>query len=273
MYCVMGGRKAMTLRRNYDLVRSVVKDVPIVLVVAGLENQEPSMEEWWTKNEIFLSGQKMTFAGHACVTAVILKEDDGTGLRERRKESYLAIRKLIERHRLLSVKGVHGYVGDHHGMDHPRNVVVCDSAIPAPMNVYNITGVTNGAWVKTMAVIHEQYYAFQRVTAPYPPVGRSKRCIDFQPNLLMFYVDRSLAVDTQRTKVQEFFGVYAKINVDLIVVVYGSDSDEDANSWWNGSNANSGPLFKSSINFRLTYLIREALGYSRGSKEVLERLI
>ena len=275
LYCVRGARKTITLRRNYEIFRSRVKDVPIVLVVTGLENQEPDMDEWWKKNENFLSEQRLTFAGHACITAVTLRDDDGTRIKERHKESYLSLCKLIEQCRLPSGKGVHdmGGIGDHHAMDHPRNVIVCDSAISSPVNVCNIAGVTNRAWVRSMVTIRGQYYMFQRVAAPYPPAERSKQGIGFEPSLLIFYVDKDEAVNTQKAEVKKFREVYAKFHVGLVVVVCGSDSDEDANSWWNGSSAGGDQLLGTSTTFRLTYLPRETSGSSEVTQDALQGLI
>jgi hypothetical protein len=110
IYCVRSTRQA-TLRRNYDLVHSKFKEVPITLVVTGLEYQSPVMEEWWTKNEKYLSEQQMTFAGHACITTVTLRDDDGACVKERHAQSYSAVCDLIDRHRLPSVNGFCG-VGD-----------------------------------------------------------------------------------------------------------------------------------------------------------------
>ncbi|OJA14400.1 hypothetical protein AZE42_12442 [Rhizopogon vesiculosus] len=230
------------------------------------------MEQWWTTNENFFSKQRMSFAGYACITALILRDDDSEKLRERYNQSRLLVCELIEQHRLPSGKGVH-IIGDHHAMDNPRNVIVCDSAIQAPMNVCNIAGVTNSAWVRSMVSIRGQYYMFQRVTAPYPPVERSGRGIGFEPGLLIYYVDKGQPVRAQRAEVQKFREVYAKFGVGLVVVVCGSDSDEDANSWWNESNADRGHPFETSVTFRLTYLPREASRYSEGTQEVLQGLI
>jgi hypothetical protein len=46
------------------------------------------MEEWWTKNGKFLSGQQMTFAGHACIAALTLRDDDDPWIRDRHTQSY-----------------------------------------------------------------------------------------------------------------------------------------------------------------------------------------
>ncbi|KAG0704670.1 P-loop containing nucleoside triphosphate hydrolase protein [Suillus ampliporus] len=97
IYCVRGTRERRALRRNYKLIRSQVKErIPIVLVVTGLENQKPEMEDWWKNNEQFMSELGMTFAGHACVTTVAINEDAGDRLKQRHDQSYHAVCKLIE---------------------------------------------------------------------------------------------------------------------------------------------------------------------------------
>ncbi|KAF8056962.1 P-loop containing nucleoside triphosphate hydrolase protein [Lyophyllum atratum] len=53
VYCVRGPRFRDGWKTNYNLI---VKGfcqgkVPVVLIVTGLENESPSMEDWWTRNE------------------------------------------------------------------------------------------------------------------------------------------------------------------------------------------------------------------------------
>ena len=268
MYCVRAARKTTALRRYYELFHSKVKGVPIVLVVTGLENQQPDMEAWWTANEPFLLRQKTTFAGHACITALTLRSDDLEFLKERYKASRLAVCKLIDQNRLPSGKGVHM---DDQEMDHPRNVIICDSIVTTPMNVCNIAGVTSGEWVKSMIAIRGQYYMFQRVTAPYPS-QRSKRS-GFEPHLLIFYADKNLPVERQWTEVKKFCGVYGKTNVSLVVVVCGSDSEGDASAWWDESKADRGSLCEFPIDFKLTYLPQQESEYLEDAQEALKKLI
>jgi hypothetical protein len=111
--------------------------------------------------------------------------------------------------------------------NHPQNVIVCDSAIPAPMNVCNIAGIINGAWVRSTVVMRGHHYmpVFQRVTAPNPPAKRSKGGVGFEPCLLIFYVDGDESVDMHRTEMQK---VYAKYKVSLVVVICGCNNVKDA---------------------------------------------
>ncbi|KAG2113737.1 P-loop containing nucleoside triphosphate hydrolase protein [Suillus discolor] len=97
MYCVRGVRARKALYRNYNFVRSQVKErVPIVLVVTCLEDREPEMEDWWKDNERLISDFGMSFAGHACVTTVTIDDNVGNRLKQRHNQSYLAVCQLIE---------------------------------------------------------------------------------------------------------------------------------------------------------------------------------
>jgi hypothetical protein len=114
--------------------------------------------------------------------------------------------------------------------NHPQHVIVCDSAIPVPMNVCNIAGIIDGACVRSTVVIHGHHYmpVFQRMTAPDPPVKQSKGGVGFEPCLLIFYVDGDESVNMHRTEVQKFQKVYAKYKVSLVVMICGCNNDEDA---------------------------------------------
>ena len=76
IYCICGSRLTEIARVNYDLFWRIVckEEVPIVLVVTGLE-QESNMDAWWTANRKIIKKMEMTFAGHACVTTTKGKND------------------------------------------------------------------------------------------------------------------------------------------------------------------------------------------------------
>ncbi|KAG2036976.1 P-loop containing nucleoside triphosphate hydrolase protein [Suillus americanus] len=101
MYCVRGVRATKALCRNYDLIRSEVKErIPIVLVATSLEDKGPEMEEWWRDNERSISDFGMTFAGHACITTATIDKYAEDKLKRRHKQSYHAVCQLIEQYRL-----------------------------------------------------------------------------------------------------------------------------------------------------------------------------
>ncbi|KAG1802526.1 P-loop containing nucleoside triphosphate hydrolase protein [Suillus subaureus] len=97
VYCVQGTKYASALKRNYELLSTIKGDVPIVLVVTGLENREPEMEDWWRNNETSISDLGMNFAGHACITTLTVNEGDTNKVRQRREQSYQVVCNLIER--------------------------------------------------------------------------------------------------------------------------------------------------------------------------------
>ncbi|THU88015.1 hypothetical protein K435DRAFT_866672 [Dendrothele bispora CBS 962.96] len=45
------------------------KGVPIVMVVTGLEDEEPTMDNWWKENRGVFEGKEICFADVACITA------------------------------------------------------------------------------------------------------------------------------------------------------------------------------------------------------------
>lgn len=69
VYCIRGSRIRDIIKINYDLFWKIIcnKQVPIALVVTGLENEE-DMENWWTNNSTDLAARGMQFGDHACVT-------------------------------------------------------------------------------------------------------------------------------------------------------------------------------------------------------------
>ncbi|KIK39043.1 hypothetical protein CY34DRAFT_808753 [Suillus luteus UH-Slu-Lm8-n1] len=74
VYCMSGMRGSLKRShgRNYKKFKSVVgNNVPVVVVVTGLENFEGPLENWWLRNERELQniGIPKT-VGHACITAL-----------------------------------------------------------------------------------------------------------------------------------------------------------------------------------------------------------
>ncbi|KAG1802527.1 P-loop containing nucleoside triphosphate hydrolase protein [Suillus subaureus] len=107
VYCAQSAQDPSALQRNYKLLSKVKRNVPIVLVVTGLENQQPEMEDWWRINETSISDLGMNFAGHACITALTMNEDDTDGVKQRHEQSYRAVCNLIEQRYLQNVTRVH----------------------------------------------------------------------------------------------------------------------------------------------------------------------
>ena len=66
-----GRRLTKMMHKNYALFHRGFCDskVPIVIVVTGCENVEPTMDVWWIDNERSFTQAGMSFNGHACVCA------------------------------------------------------------------------------------------------------------------------------------------------------------------------------------------------------------
>jgi predicted GTPase len=89
LYCVRAGAVTATLQTNYRLFYEWLcgKEVPIVLVLTGLE-REQSMEDWWTRNERIFTTYEIHVADHACITAA-------NRLYGRHEELYEESRRLV----------------------------------------------------------------------------------------------------------------------------------------------------------------------------------
>jgi len=100
VYCVSGGRFKTILKINYDLFYAIIcqAKVPIVVVVTGLENEDP-MESWWVENGTEFKRRGMEFTGHACVTITRGRamRDGGYMFDKEFEESKIAMRELIQR--------------------------------------------------------------------------------------------------------------------------------------------------------------------------------
>lgn len=65
IYCVRGRIQEATVM-GYNMIRSICNDdVPLALVVTGLENE--AREGWWDDNQAIFQSRGMDFKYHACV--------------------------------------------------------------------------------------------------------------------------------------------------------------------------------------------------------------
>jgi tRNA U34 5-carboxymethylaminomethyl modifying GTPase MnmE/TrmE len=100
VYCVRGPQPDISrTTRNYKIFNNGLcqKQVPIVLVVTGLEEEE-STDKWWAKNKESFGepAAEMSFKSQACVTATRGKLRDGTHVFEQEyEESTSKVRKLV----------------------------------------------------------------------------------------------------------------------------------------------------------------------------------
>ena len=71
VFVIKCGRLTETIYKNYALFHRGFcnSEVPIVIIVTGCENVEPTMDTWWVDNEPSFTGAGMQFKDHACVCA------------------------------------------------------------------------------------------------------------------------------------------------------------------------------------------------------------
>ncbi|KAF7979189.1 hypothetical protein HWV62_43110 [Athelia sp. TMB] len=99
VYCIRGRITQATVTNYMMFYKGICQtQVPIVLVITGLEQQEPNMESWWKENEQDFTNEGMKFVGHACITATKGKLWKGKHMYGREyTESGLVTRGLISR--------------------------------------------------------------------------------------------------------------------------------------------------------------------------------
>lgn len=98
VYVMRQPRIPASANRNRELFfdRICKEQVPIVIIITGLENKEPNMELWWEENENDFKQKKLEFSGHACITASRGKcKEGGYTFQREYNDSKDAIEKLI----------------------------------------------------------------------------------------------------------------------------------------------------------------------------------
>jgi hypothetical protein len=94
VYCVFGSRLGDITKVNYDLFVRIIcqAQVPVVMVITGLEN-EPVMEDWWTANNQEFARYGIEVEDHACVTTTKGNDEVYEDLYD---ESTIAVQHLIQ---------------------------------------------------------------------------------------------------------------------------------------------------------------------------------
>ena len=103
VFVMKRGKFTRTLHQNYNLVHRGLFDskVPIVIIVTGCEDVEPTMDTWWIENEPSFTLSGMSFADHACVCAFNGPTTSNGGVRFNEdlfKASVDVVRKLLVQH-------------------------------------------------------------------------------------------------------------------------------------------------------------------------------
>ncbi|KZS92284.1 hypothetical protein SISNIDRAFT_393112, partial [Sistotremastrum niveocremeum HHB9708] len=104
LYVIRGPRVKEFTIKNYQMFYEgfCQKNVPIILVVTGLE-EEDDMDDWWTRNKWVFDRKGMTFSGQACITASKGKWKASRQVfayEEEYQESMGKVTRLIKQHAL-----------------------------------------------------------------------------------------------------------------------------------------------------------------------------
>ena len=80
VHCINSKRPSEAVETNYEALYRIIgsKKAPIVLVVTGLEDEDP-MEGWWRRNEAEMKNRGMRYNGHVCITTIRSKMAMGIG--------------------------------------------------------------------------------------------------------------------------------------------------------------------------------------------------
>jgi len=237
VYCVRSVRISRALLRNYNLFYSSIcrKKVPIVVVVTGLENQEPTMDNWWDTNEKEFRKYGMQFKDHACVTTLREGPNIPDVFTQRITESSNALRSLIlkncsewtvdERWFKLSFADVRNMISNrwNTGRPSPRTLIICD---PAQKEVEIADGIH--CVVETCFVhINGEKYQIHSVAEPKSSIPISS----IESDLLIYYARADVEQDSVRQRFRTFCAAYRGNVVPVIVVVQGLDSSKAAEEW------------------------------------------
>jgi hypothetical protein len=101
VFVIKRGRLTEPMHKNYTLFHRGFCDseVPIVIIVTGCENIEPTMDRWWNDNESSFTKARMSFEGHACVCASKgRRTKNGYRNADLVEQSVQVVRELIVRH-------------------------------------------------------------------------------------------------------------------------------------------------------------------------------
>ncbi|KAG2339278.1 hypothetical protein BDR05DRAFT_1003539 [Suillus weaverae] len=266
MYCVQGTKDVRALQRNYKLLPSKVKEkVPIVLVVTGLENREPEMDEWWRDNEKFISDLGMTFAGHACITAVTINEGDTDELRQRREQSYRAVCNLIEHCRPQNGTGVHRVTAIHPARREHKNIVLFGASGVGKSSVVNLmagmkVAATSASmdrctlrWQEyTIRFGGESYKVFDTVGLEEPQLGIKEyldsvenayalvKELDRQGgiNLLLFCIRAGRMTATLQSNYRLFHEFLCEKKVPIVLAITNLEREQRMEDWWDQEHKN-----------------------------------
>ena len=69
VFCMQGRITGDAVAIYKHFSRSLLEKVPVIIVITGLEHEDP-MHSWWTKNQAAFDDYDMLFTDYACVTTL-----------------------------------------------------------------------------------------------------------------------------------------------------------------------------------------------------------
>ncbi|KAG1733674.1 hypothetical protein EDD22DRAFT_852579 [Suillus occidentalis] len=260
MYCVQGTKDARAFQRNYKLLSTAKRQPPVVLIVTGLEEREPDMEEWWRSNERYISSLGMNFAGHACITALTINEGDSEKVKQRREQSYRAVCKLIEQYCPQSGMGVHRVpVRKEH-----KNIILFGASGVGKSSVVNLMAGSKVAdtsdsmdpctmrWQEYVISFDDTSYAvFDTVGLEEPQLG-TKQYLDSVENahalikeldrkggidLLLFCIRAGRMTATLQSNYRLFHEFLCEKKVPIVLAITGLERKQNMEDWWDAEHS------------------------------------
>jgi hypothetical protein len=242
VYCVRSVRVSRALLRNYNLFYSAIcrKKVPIVIVITGLENQEPTMDSWWDTNGKEFKKCGMHFEDHACVTT--LREDSNIPdiFTQRITESRKNLRRLILNNCTewavddswfrMSLANIRSMISDERSeKSSPPTLVICDlSRKELQVEIaFCINSTVQTCCAQIGGVVFQVHCVNKSGSNSKPTSSVKERP---EADLLIYYARE----DEQSTAFQRFKAFCAAYNanmVPLIVVVSGLNDSKAARRW------------------------------------------
>jgi GTP-binding protein EngB required for normal cell division len=236
VYCVRSVRVSRALLRNYNLFYSAIcrKKVPIVVIVTGLENQEPDMESWWNANGREFKRCGMHFEDHACVTTLRKHPGIPDVFTQRITDSRENLRTLILNNcsewiadtswLALSFSDVRNMINGRWNGERslPPTLIIYD---PSRKEIEIALGIYGD--VETCS-LHIGGVKYQVHLVP-DPVS-NPHISSIEADLLIFYAHTDDEF-TARQRFGSFCAAYRGNMVPIIVVVKGLDNNKAAQEW------------------------------------------
>ncbi|KAJ3509542.1 hypothetical protein NLJ89_g5169 [Agrocybe chaxingu] len=175
VYCVRGTRFREILKFNYDMFYKIIcqGEVPIVIVVTGLEYESP-MDAWWEANRAEFGKYGLAFQACACVTATRGKDGmfDEEFEESKKKVEQLIVKNCsevpgkVDRQRWNQVVEKMQEYQDRYNMRVPEDVALADPRRTSnPLGRSSFLGLRARACVLVGAVVWVGAYAAYAVVS------------------------------------------------------------------------------------------------------------